>query len=142
MYGLPSGPAGRVLVVDDDLMMRELLTTRLSLAGYETFQARNGRDGLRLVAELRPAAMVLDINMPELDGFGVLEQLKSAGLLKDLRVLVLTARNQTADVRRALDLGARDFLTKPFSDAQFLARTARLLRGMPRAPPGNDALLV
>ena len=135
-----------MLVVDDDLMMRELLTTRLAIAGYETFQARDGHEALKLIVEVRPAAMVLDINMPELDGFGVLEHLNTMGLIDSLRVMVLTARNQAADVRRALDLGARDFLTKPFSDAQFLARTARLLRGVPRdataaGPSSPDAKL-
>jgi DNA-binding response OmpR family regulator len=142
MSGSPSAPAGRVLVVDDDLMMRELLTTRLVLAGFETLQARNGREALQVIAQLRPTAMVLDINMPELDGFGVLEHLNRAGLIDDLRVIVLTARNQAADVRRALDLGARDFLTKPFSDAQFLTRIARLLRGVPRGPSSAGARLV
>ncbi len=142
MYGLPRGPAERVLVVDDDLMMRELLTTRLSLEGYETYQARDGREALRLIAEVRPAAIVLDINMPEIDGFEVLRHLNKRRLIEEVRVIVLTARNQTADVRRALDLGARDFLTKPFSDAQFLARIARLLRGVPQATPSAGVILV
>jgi DNA-binding response OmpR family regulator len=142
MYSMPSGPAGRVLVVDDDMMMRELLTTRLSLAGYETSQARDGREALRLIAEVRPAAIVLDINMPEIDGFEVLRHLNKACLIDEVRVIVLTARNRAADVRRVLDLGARDFLTKPFSDAQFLARVARLLRGVSRATDSAGTLLV
>ncbi len=142
MFSSPRGSSARVLVVDDDLMMRELLTTRLSLAGYETFQARDGREALQLITEIRPAAIVLDINMPEIDGFGVLQHLNKAGLIDEMRIIVLTARNQAADVRRALDLGARDFLTKPFSDAQFLTRIARLLRGVPRGPNSGGVLLV
>ena len=62
----------RVLVVDDDPMMMELLTTRLDLAGYESHSARNGREALARLRDLRPAGMVLDINMPEMDGFAVL----------------------------------------------------------------------
>jgi DNA-binding response OmpR family regulator len=121
-------PGGRVLVVDDDLMMRELLATRLAMAGYETFLAKDGQDAIRALREQRPDAMVLDINMPVLNGFGVLEHMQASGTVDSVAVMVLTARNQVADVRRAMSLGARDFLTKPFSDTQLLARVARLMR--------------
>jgi two-component system OmpR family response regulator len=131
-------PAPRILVVEDDPMMRELITTRLALAGYETFQARNGHEALEKVASIRPAAMILDINMPELDGFRVLETLRATGGVERVRIMVMTARNQTADVRRAVSLGARDFMTKPFDDARFLARVARLMRRT-SSPPGASA---
>jgi two-component system OmpR family response regulator len=126
---LPSTSRPRILVVDDDPAVRELLTTRLALAGYLTYQARDGQEAVQAVYSWRPTAMILDINMPVLDGFGVLEKLQAGGGLRGLRVMVLTARNQGPDVRRALDLGALDFLAKPFDDAHFLARTRRLLRG-------------
>jgi DNA-binding response OmpR family regulator len=83
--------------------------------------------------------MVLDINMPGLDGFGVLRCLKTKGSM--VPTLVLTARNQSSDVREAVALGARDFLAKPFKDQQLLARVARLLRQLPAAKPeGSRAL--
>ncbi len=129
---MPKSAASRVLVVDDDPMVRELLTTRLTLAGYVAFQARNGHEALACLSEIRPDAMILDINMPALDGFRVLETMRATGDVEKVRVMVLTARNQKDDVQRAIRLGARDFLAKPFNDAQFLARTARLVR---RAEP-------
>jgi DNA-binding response OmpR family regulator len=126
--GLTASLGQRILVVDDDLMMRELLTTRLSLAGYETFQARDGREAIDALRRQRPAGMVLDINMPGFSGFDVLHHLDDSGVIDSLAVMVLTARNQIDDVRRAMDLGARDYLTKPFDDVQLLARVARLMR--------------
>jgi two-component system OmpR family response regulator len=101
-----------------------------------THQARDGQEAIKAVYNWRPTAMILDINMPELDGFGVLEKLQAGGGLRGLRVMVLTARNQPQDVRRAIALGAHDFLAKPFDDSQFLARTRRLLRGAEPAGAG------
>lgn len=116
----------RILVVEDDPMVLDLITTRLSLAGFHTFYARDGVEGLARLSEVGPAAMVLDINMPRLDGFGVLTAMRSMGLA--VPTLVLTARSQSSDVEEALRLGASDFLAKPFQDQQLLARVGRLLR--------------
>ena len=116
----------RILVAEDDPGIRDLVRTRLELAGYEVMTARNGAEAFSLVQEVRPAAMVLDINMPGLDGFGVLRGLKARG--RTLPVLVLSARHAAEDVRLAVRLGAKDYLTKPFTDAQLLARVSRLLR--------------
>ena len=116
----------RILVVEDDPMVLELITTRLSLAGFHTFNARDGYEGLARLKEVSPAAMVLDINMPRLDGFGVLKGMKALGIA--VPTLVLTARNQSSDVQEALKLGASDFLSKPFQDQQLLARVGRLIR--------------
>ena len=70
----------RILVVEDDPMVLELITTRLSLAGFHTFNARDGYEGLAMLKEVAPAGMVLDINMPRLDGFGVLRGMKALGI--------------------------------------------------------------
>ncbi len=126
----------RILVVEDDPMVLELITTRLSLAGFHTFNARDGYEGLARLKEVSPAAMVLDINMPRLDGFGVLKGMKALGI--GVPTLVLTARNQSSDVQEALKLGASDFLSKPFQDQQLLARVARLVR-KPAARPEPPA---
>ena len=137
----PRTDGGRLLVVDDDPMMLELLTTRLTLAGYKVLRARNGGEAITLATHERLNGMLLDINMPGLDGFGVLEGLKRHGVLKTLPVMVLTARNQGDDVRRAVALGARDFLTKPFKDQQLLTRGARLTappRPGPKPPEDPD----
>lgn len=128
----PEPQRRRILVVEDDPMIRELITTRLELGGYQTFVASDGFQGLTSLAEVRPAAMILDINMPRLDGFGVLKRMRALGVA--VPTIVLTARNQPDDVRAAISLGARDFLAKPFRDEQLLARVARLLRKPTAAP--------
>lgn len=121
------GRRPRILVVEDDPMVLELVTTRLDLAGFQTFCARNGREGLDRVRDMRPDGLVLDINMPIMDGFEVLSQLKSAGTYYP-PTLALTARNKPEDVKSAISLGARDFLAKPFKDEQLIARVGRLVR--------------
>lgn len=124
----PRRTSRKILIVEDDPAVLQLIVTRLSIAGYTTFQARNGQEAIRRIAEVMPAAMVLDINMPVVDGFEVLSQMKRNGQTSDIAVLVLTARNQPRDVREAIALGARDYLAKPFKDQQLLARVARLFR--------------
>ena len=121
------GPRHRVLVVDDDRAILELVCTRLTLAGYDAYSARNGVEALQRIESLKPKAMVLDLNMPQLDGFGVLKSLGRERALKT-PTLVLTARHAAADVQTAIGLGARDYLAKPFKDQQLLMRVARLMR--------------
>jgi two-component system OmpR family response regulator len=116
----------QILVAEDDQDVRELIRTRLTGSGFDVQTVRNGAEALERIRTMKPNAMVLDINMPVLDGFSVLEALKARGCL--FPVLVLTARHAADDVRRAVSLGAKDYLTKPFTEAQLQARVARLLR--------------
>ena len=116
----------KVLVVEDDRNIRHLIRTRLEIAGYQVITAGDGREALERFEAGKPDAMVLDINMPVLDGFGVLQALRDLG--RSLPILVLTARHATEDVQRAVRLGAKDYLAKPFSEAQLLTRVGRLLR--------------
>jgi DNA-binding response OmpR family regulator len=116
----------RVLVVDDDSAIRELITTRLDLAGFDTRTARDGSHALQRLMEFRPEAMVLDINMPVMDGFGVLKAMQARGDTSRVPILVLTARNAVEDVREAIALGARDYLSKPFRDDLLIQRVNRL----------------
>ena len=118
----------RILVVDDDPMVLEIVITRLALAGCTVTGARDGAAAIERIREVRPVAMVLDINMPGLDGFGVLKHMKVTGSIRSIATLVLTARNRPEDVKLAIALGARDYLAKPFKDDQLLLRMARLLR--------------
>lgn len=128
----------RVLIVEDDPLMLELIDTHLSLAGYQTFQARDGYQGLSALRDTTPHALVLDINMPNLDGFGMLTSMRRLGYLPKVPTMVLTARNQTSDVQEAIRLGASDFLTKPFEDKRLLARVARLIKS--KAPRAHAAV--
>ena len=137
----------RILVVDDDRAILELVSVRLTLDGYDVFGARDGREALQRLNGVRPDAMVLDLNMPVLDGFGVLQQLGKARTDR-IPILVLTARHDAADVQRAIGMGARDYLAKPFKDAQLLMRVGRLfrasadLRGLGELMSTMDELLV
>ena len=135
----------RILVAEDDAGIRDVVRTRLEMAGYETHTARTGLEALKRVHELKPQGLVLDINMPDLDGFGVLAALKARPELRFPPTLMLTARHAPDDILRAVGLGAKDYLTKPFSESQLLARVARLLRPPipppPRAPPGAKVMI-
>jgi DNA-binding response OmpR family regulator len=125
----------RILIVEDDSNVRELIRTKLNMCGYDTQVARTGMEGLDCIMSFRPQGLVLDVNMPELDGFGVLEVLRKRGIR--LPILMLTARHASDDVRRAVSLGAKDYLTKPFSEGQLQARVARLL--LPPRPVAQAA---
>jgi DNA-binding response OmpR family regulator len=115
-----------ILIVDDDANIRDIIRTRLRMAAYQTSIACNGVEALARIKDRCLAGMILDINMPGLDGFAVLAALRD----QDLRIptLVLTARHAAEDVRRAVDLGAKDFLAKPFNENQLMARVDRLMR--------------
>jgi DNA-binding response OmpR family regulator len=132
----------RVLIADDDGSIRDLIRIYLQIAGYEVAVARDGAEALDHARSARPDAMVLDINMPHIDGFAVLQKLSElTPSHPPVPVLVLTARHAVADVRRAIELGARDFLAKPFTEVQLIARVARLLRIPPQViEPGKVAV--
>ena len=124
----------RILVAEDDAAIRDLIRAQLSDAGYDVHTAANGNEAVRKIMGAKPDAVVLDINMPVLDGFGVLRELKAHLAGVRIPILVLTARHGEEDVLKALSLGAKDYLTKPFSESQLLGRIARLLRPRVRAP--------
>ncbi len=119
-------PRTRIVVAEDDEGILELVVTRLDLAGYQTFIARDGYRALEAIYTNTPHGVVLDIGMPNLDGFGVLRTLRANPKYRATPVMMLTARKDTDDVRLAMSLGAKDYLAKPFKDAQLLARVARL----------------
>jgi DNA-binding response OmpR family regulator len=126
MQPLAESSRGSVLVAEDDPFTLELVTTRLQLAGFTVYFARNGAAAIDQLGQLRLNALVLDINMPEVDGFGVLDYMRRTKLIERVPTLVLTARRAGEDVQAAIRLGAKDFLTKPFDDRQLIARVGRL----------------
>ena len=128
-----------LLIADDDAEIRHLIRQQLESAGFQTRLARTGHEALNAVYGHRFAGVILDIAMPEMDGFGVLEGVR--GLTNPPPVLMLTARYGADDVSRALALGARDYLAKPFSEQQLISRVERLLRPR-RAPPPTGELLI
>ena len=135
-----------ILVVEDDTAMRELLRDQLRTAGHEVITARDGPEAVTRLSNFLVHGVVLDINLPGMDGFEVLKVIQGMPTVAGLPVLVLSARHAEADVRRAVVLGAWDYLAKPYTEAQFTRRVARLLRGRfepPRTePPEPDAMLI
>lgn len=116
-----------VLLVDDDQNLCQLLGEYLSGQGYTVRRAANGRAGLRELFERKPDLVVLDVTMPQVDGWETLKRLRE---VSDLPVIMLTARDDEADVLRGFALGADDYVCKPFSFAQMAARIkAVLMRG-------------
>ena len=119
---------GRILVVDDDPITRAVIAAQLGEAGHEVLEATDGGAGLDQIRDARPDAVLLDIEMPAVDGFSVLSTLASDDNSRDIPVIVLTGRESTADAVRALQLGAIDFLRKPVQPTELLARIATALR--------------
>ena len=118
----------RVLVVDDDDDIRLLLQELLRGAGYAVETARNGRDALRAFEASPAELIILDLSMPELDGFETLERLRD---LSDVPVILLTARSGEIDKVRGFRAGADDYVVKPFGRQELLARIEALLRRVP-----------
>lgn len=117
-----------ILIVDDDPNNMELLDRRLRHAGYNTLQAFNGIDALKLAEDYTPDLIILDVMMPGVGGYDVLRILKSNILTKDIPVLFLTAYAGTNDRIAGLEMGAVDYLTKPFHPRELLARIANVLQ--------------
>ncbi len=120
----------RLLIVEDEFDLRDLLRIVLTRAGYEVTEASDGLQALELCATSSFDGIILDVAMPKLDGFGFLEQRPAS--VRDVPVLVLTARHVGETAQRALALGARDYVTKPFDAQALLKRVRKAFR--PGAP--------
>lgn len=121
-----SAPEARLLVVDDEPNIVELLAASLRFAGFDVTTAANGTEALKRAAEVQPDLVVLDVMMPGLDGFEVVRRMRQEGLWSP--VLFLTARDAVEDKITGLTLGADDYVTKPFSLGEVLARIRAILR--------------
>jgi two-component system OmpR family response regulator len=118
--------ATKVLIVDDETGVRELLMDALRLAGFEPRSAGDGMSALTLLRTFSPEIMIIDINMPLMDGFELVERLRKNG--NDVPVLMLSARADRVDVTRGLTLGADDYVTKPFGLEELVLRLRAILR--------------
>jgi two-component system KDP operon response regulator KdpE len=120
--------AGRILVVDDEPQIRRIMRMTLTGAGYEIDDAKSGEEALRKVREFRPDLVLLDINMPGMSSLAACSEIRGD---TDIAVIMLSVRNSEADKVEALDAGADDFVTKPFSTPELLARIRAALRRVP-----------
>ncbi len=115
----------RILVVDDEDRMRRFIRLNLEYDGFEVIEAANGREALDQVREGLPDLVLLDVMMPELDGFEVLRILRETS---EVPVIMLTAKGEEEDIVRGLELGADDYITKPFSTRELVSRIKAVLR--------------
>lgn len=120
--------AGRILVVDNEPQIRRIMRTTLTGAGYEVDDAKTGEEALEKVREYRPELVLLDINMPGMGGLAACREIRAG---TNIAIIMLTVRNSEADKVEALDAGADDFVTKPFSTPELLARIRAALRRLP-----------
>lgn len=124
----------RILVIDDDPAVSELVAVNLEMAGYEVNQAPDGIKGQALALQLLPDLIMLDLMLPKVDGFTVCQRLRRDERTADIPVLMLTALGQTQDKVEGFNAGADDYLTKPFEIEEMLARVRALLRRTDRIP--------
>lgn len=124
-----------VLIIDDEPQIRRLLRVTLEANGYQVFDAANGRDGIAQAAQRRPEIILLDLGLPDLDGITVLKRLRE---WSKVPVIILSVRDRENDKIAALDAGANDFVTKPFSPGELLARLRAAMRQV--QPQGADAI--
>lgn len=118
-------PKMKIIVIDDDCKIRAMLERSLSYAGYEVLTAEKGMEGWELVQKEKPHLVILDIMLPEMDGYEVCQYLKDT---MDTPILMLTAKDEIKDRVKGLDCGADDYLVKPFALEELLARVRALLR--------------
>ena len=116
-----------ILVADDEEDIRELVSYRLSRSGYEVIGAEDGQDALERAREQVPDLMVLDVMMPRLDGYELTRRLRAEESLRSVPVILLTARSQESDVSRGFEVGADDYLKKPFNPDELVARVRAVL---------------
>ena len=127
-----SASLGRVLVVDDDDVIRQLITVNLELEGFEVETAHDGQDCLEKVKKVAPDVVTLDIMMPRLDGWETATRLREDPETSEVKVVLLSARAQEADLQRGSRIGVDAYLTKPF-DPDELISVVRRLAGLPPA---------
>ena len=126
MATIESKTSHRVLVVDDEKSISDLIATSLRFVGFDVRTAASGSEALTVAEEFKPQAVVLDVMLPDLDGFEVCRQLRSEGL--NIGVLFLTAKDGMEDKVAGLTIGGDDYMTKPFSLEELVARLRALLR--------------
>ncbi len=124
----------RILVIDDDPAISELVAVNLEMAGYDVTQAEDGIKGQALALQLQPDLIMLDLMLPRVDGFTVCQRLRRDERTAEIPVLMLTALSQTQNKVEGFNAGADDYLTKPFEVEEMLARIRALLRRTDRIP--------
>ena len=124
----------KILVCDDDLAINELIKVNLELGGYKVIQAFDGTTGFALCKQELPSLVILDVMMPEVDGFTVAQRIRKNDATKDIPVLMLTALSQLNDKVNGFNIGVDDYLVKPFEIEELLVRVRALLKRTNQIP--------
>jgi two-component system KDP operon response regulator KdpE len=127
-----------VLIIDDEPQIRKMLKIAMEGAGYKTEECDNGKEGIRLVASVKPDIVMLDLGLPDLDGKEVIEQVRE---WSQVPVIVLSVRSDDSEIAAALNLGADDYVTKPFNHDVLLARVNANLRKAATREAGEPELI-
>lgn len=118
----------KILIVDDEENIRELIKFNLEVSGYNTIEADNGLDGLKMTEEELPKLILLDLMLPKMDGYEVCKEIRKNPKTASIPIIMLTAKGEELDKVLGLELGADDYLTKPFSVRELVARVKAILR--------------
>ena len=124
----------KILVIDDDIAINELVKINLELQGYEVKQAFNGTEGFALAKQEEPNLIVLDVMMPEVDGFTVAQRIRQCEGISDTPIIMLTALSQLNNKVNGFDIGVDDYLTKPFEIDELIVRVRALLKRSNQIP--------
>ena len=127
----------KILVIDDDVAINELIKINLELQGYEAIQAFNGVEGFAKAKQEEPALIILDVMMPEVDGFTVAQRIRQYPDLSDVPILMLTALSQLNDKVNGFNIGVDDYLTKPFEIDELIVRVRALLKRTKQIPKSS-----
>ena len=125
----------KALIVDDDRVLADVVAFTLRREGFEVIQAYNGVSAIRRWQEDQPDIILLDVNMPEMDGFAVCKHIRRES---DTPIILLTVRGEEDDIVKGLEIGADDYIVKPFSPRQLVARTKTILRRAGKTPADSS----
>src|SRR3954454_11395138 len=120
--------AATILVIEDNNELRENTSEILELAGFNVLTAENGKRGVEIALREKPAVIICDIMMPELDGYGVLHLLRKNAATESTPFIFLTAKSERSDFRKGMEMGADDYITKPFDDSELLSAVEARLK--------------
>lgn len=127
----------KILVVDDDVAINELIKINLELQGYEVVQAFNGVEGFAKAKQEEPALVILDVMMPEVDGYTVARRIRQSGEISDMPIIMLTALSELNNKVEGFDIGVDDYLTKPFEIDELIVRVRALLKRTNQIPKSS-----
>ncbi len=130
---------GRILVVDDEDAIRDLIVFNLTQQGFEVIEAADGIEALAKVKESQPDLILLDLMLPQMDGLEVCQKLRHSKEFSSIPIIMLTARGDEVDRVLGLEIGADDYVTKPFSPRELTARVKAIFRRMSQPPAINDS---